>query len=324
MEKKSHKLRDETHTLCGLMTYEGQQLADEPTCRMCADLCADDGKALGTDTAAFDAVIKAGTRFRAVAKDLGELFSQIRPAVKHLKDEVFRVAKGDAGIEVTLSGEMLRPVTGDGGRFFRGDWKAFIKFAFGCTPRRINQLLDLEDAEKQKKWGERRQAARREAAAPHDPGVAEEVIEPKAENEPNAQAEARATKTKVKGMELHGAQLFPKGTVTRAVLEINGDESAVFQEVAEEDDGGVEVRVYNDGEPDVLPDPVPEPVPVKYDRKDPYWHFSQFKDDPQTLSTEISGMLLDFGLDLAVIKKVLRAAEKDAAMTLCQVKEAAA
>lgn len=280
MEKKSHKLRDETHTLCGLMTYEGQQLADEPTCRMCADLCTDDGKALGTDTAlgdadkaAFDAVIKAGTRFRAVAKDLGELFSQIRPAVKHLKDEVFRVAKGDAGIEVTLSGEMLRPVTGDGGRFFRGDWKAFIKFAFGCTPRRINQLLDLEDAEKQKEWGKRRQAARRKAAAPHDPGVTEEVIEPKAENEPKAQAVVGETPDVVDQLE-----------ETLKEVGVNAD----------------------------------------YDRQDPYWHFSQFKDEPQTLATEISGMLLDFGLDLAVIKKVLRAAEKDAMKTLCQVTEAAA
>jgi hypothetical protein len=59
----------------------------------------------------------------------------------------------------------------------------------------------------------------------------------------------------------------------------------------------------------------------QYDRQDPYWHFSQFKDQPQTLGTEISGMLLDFGLDLAAIKEVLTIAQKDAKRTLCQTKE---
>jgi len=58
-----------------------------------------------------------------------------------------------------------------------------------------------------------------------------------------------------------------------------------------------------------------------YDRQDPYWHFSQFKDEPQTLGTEISGMLLDFGLDLAAIKEVLTIAQKDAKKTLCQAKQ---
>lgn len=58
-----------------------------------------------------------------------------------------------------------------------------------------------------------------------------------------------------------------------------------------------------------------------YDRQDPYWHFSRFKDEPQTLGTEISGMLLDFGLDLAAIKEVLTIAQKDAKKTLCQAKE---
>lgn len=46
-----------------------------------------------------------------------------------------------------------------------------------------------------------------------------------------------------------------------------------------------------------------------------YEYFAQFKDEPETMGTEISAMLFDLGLDYATIKRVLRIVEKDAATT---------
>jgi hypothetical protein len=46
-----------------------------------------------------------------------------------------------------------------------------------------------------------------------------------------------------------------------------------------------------------------------------YAYFEQFKDEPETMGTEISAMLFDLGLDYATIKQVLRIVEKDAVDT---------
>ncbi len=59
--------------------------------------------------------------------------------------------------------------------------------------------------------------------------------------------------------------------------------------------------------------PVPEYPKAANDRA--FEYFAQFKDEPETLATEISAMLFDLVLDYATIKQVLRIVEKDAADT---------
>jgi hypothetical protein len=58
------------------------------------------------------------------------------------------------------------------------------------------------------------------------------------------------------------------------------------------------------------------PVPEGHNAAgEAYEYFEQFKDEPETMGTEISAMLFDLGLDYATIKQVLRIVEKDAATT---------
>jgi hypothetical protein len=57
--------------------------------------------------------------------------------------------------------------------------------------------------------------------------------------------------------------------------------------------------------------------PVRLDSKDPYAYFEQFKDEPQTMASELAAMLLEFHLDeqqttslLDLLKKQLKAQRK--------------
>ncbi|MGO9574306.1 MAG: hypothetical protein ACLPTQ_08265 [Terriglobales bacterium] len=245
--------------------------------------------------AAVKACVAAGVEIRKINKSLTDLFTpEVREAVRHLKDDCFQVHKGCAGITCKFEADDLGIPNQCLPKSWLGDWAGFCYGVFGCTPRRINQLLDLEDQEKRQE----RDAKRRKAAA-----------------------------RLPKGYELRGNQEFPIGAVTQTVVEINGDESDVYQEEADcGEDNEPEIQ---DGEANDVVQQLEQTLTAvganpKYDSKDAYGYFSEFKDEPHTLGTEISGMLLDFGLDLAAIKKVLRAAEKDATKTLCQVKEAAA
>ena len=65
-------------------------------------------------------------------------------------------------------------------------------------------------------------------------------------------------------------------------------------------------------------------VNPRFDTKDPYAYFEQFKSELQTMGDEISSMLIEFGLDLYQIKDVLRYAEKDAKATLSKSQVVAA
>jgi hypothetical protein len=244
--------------------------------------------------AAVRLTVETGIRFRAINQSLKELFTpQVVEAVRHLKDDVFRVRKGSAGVTVKFTdGVENIPHLVMAGRWL-GDWVGFCYGVFGCTPRRINQLLDLEDQEKRQERDAKRKAA---AKLPE-------------------------------GYERRGNQMLPVGAVTQTVVEISSDESDVYQEEAdcgEDNEPEIQDVEANDDVQQLEQTLTAVGANHKYDSKDAYGYFSQFKDEPQTLGTEISGMLLDFGLDLAVIKKVLRVAEKDATKTLCQVEEAAA
>lgn len=58
--------------------------------------------------------------------------------VEQLKFKVWKVSKGVTGVKVRVNGTVM-------------DWADFVKFAFDITPRRLNQLLDIEDAPTQPK-----------------------------------------------------------------------------------------------------------------------------------------------------------------------------
>ena len=60
-----------------------------------------------------------------------------------------------------------------------------------------------------------------------------------------------------------------------------------------------------------------EPQPIKLDAGDPYFYFHQFRDEPQTMASELAAMLLGFNLDeqqtvtlLDLLKKELKAQRK--------------
>jgi hypothetical protein len=55
-----------------------------------------------------------------------------------------------------------------------------------------------------------------------------------------------------------------------------------------------------------------------------YTYFEMFKNEPQTLATELSALLIHLGLDKQQIEEVLTAALKDAKKTLCQLANAEA
>jgi hypothetical protein len=204
-------------------------------------------------------VIAAGEEFKVIHKKLTELFDGgLREQVEALKADVFRVSRGVSGRQVLVQKKLMC-------------WSEFCLFCFGVSSRRINQLLDILDAEKR--------TARCEA-----------------KREEQKQKEQDAA---VVHVEEDDQRMYVNGVAQGP--DVHETESAAELERTLEE-------VSND---------------LQYDRRDPYWHFSQFKDEPQTLAREISGMLLDFGLDLAVIKEVLTIAQKDAKRTLCQVKEAA-
>jgi hypothetical protein len=68
--------------------------------------------------------------------------------------------------------------------------------------------------------------------------------------------------------------------------------------------------------------PVPKYAKAAGDRA--YEYFEQFKDEPETMGTEIASMLVGLKLDLAAIRRVFKIAEKDATETianLCKVGE---
>jgi hypothetical protein len=199
-----------------------------------------------------EAVMAAGEEFKAIHKKLRELFDGgLREQIEALKADVFGVSKGVSGRQVLVQKKLMC-------------WSEFCLFCFGVSSRRINQLLDIEDAEKR--------TAHCEAKREEEDAAVVHVEEDDQRMYVNGVAQ---------GPDAHEAE--PAAELERVLEEVSND--------------------------------------PQYDRQDPYWHFSRFKDDPQTLGTEISGMLLDFGLDLAAIKEVLTIAQKDAKKTLCQAKE---
>ena len=84
-----------------------------------------------------------------------------------------------------------------------------------------------------------------------------------------------------------------------------------------------DLRAQGERKHDESHNPKPQPESeslsqkVKLDVKDPYFHFHQFKDEPQTMASELAAMLLEFHLNeeqtttvLDLLKKELKAQRK--------------
>jgi hypothetical protein len=206
------------------------------------------------------AVDEAGTEYKVMHEKLTKLFDRIRPSVLALKDNVFRVRKGVSGRAVVIGGIAV-------------SWEEYCCHTFGVCPRRINQLLEIDDR--------------------NDDRI---VIPPTKKHHLTEQQ-----------LEVMLDAKYEEGVAAGAA----GVEDDSDTEVDDETEAGApkDVRKLDDA---INSSPVPECPKAAGEA---YVYFEQFKDEPETMGTEISTMLFDLGLDYATIKQVLRIVEKDAATT---------
>jgi hypothetical protein len=256
-------------------------------------------------------VIAVGEQFKPLHQKLGELFPpEVRHTIAALKLQTFKVTKGDEGQLVELSvGKALM-------------WRDFVSEYFGVSARRINQLLDTDDAkaERQAKvQAQMAQATKQQIAAD---AITRESITPEVEKQAeveietacnNLQAAAIASTVPVvsrkeKDKEQLGMVVNRLDSINKAVAQVVSDKPRWSQhdEYADVVDHAQKIAALV-SEAGMNP---------HFDRKDPYLYFSQFKSEPQTLGDELAAMLIEFGLDLYQIKDVLRYAEKDAELQL--------
>jgi hypothetical protein len=296
-------------------------------------------------------VIHAGGDYKTIHSKLTHIFDgdggecSVGRKVQELKLKVWKVSKGVAGVEVNVNGTMM-------------DWTEFVKFAFDITPRRLNQLLDIEDAAPQTKpkpkekesWAKRmtkdeleklkqqkfEEGIEAASATPeevkaklrgaedeyqadieaawseaYEQGVRDaQVME--SENKPpvvenNMEPEPASDTSKAKRWFKVGADSRTLGIGTKNDLRAQGkqqhDEPPPSDEIGESAEQGTEQRKA-------------QPT-IKLDSKDPYAYFEQFKDEPQTMASELAAMLLEFRLDeqqtttvLDLLKKQLKAQRK--------------
>jgi len=255
-----------------------------------------------------------GAEFKPLHKKLGEIFTgEVRRTIALVKLDVFEVQQGSAG-RVVLIAHDHKPV--------ELDWNGYCLWAFDVTARRINQLLDIDDAkaERQAKvQAQMAQATKQQIAAD---AITRESITPEVEKQAeveietacnNLQAAAIASTVPVvsrkeKDKEQMGMLVHRFDSIGKAVEQVVGDKPrwAQHEEYADVVDHAQKIAALV-SEAGMNP---------HFDRKDPYLYFSQFKSEPQTLGDELAAMLIEFGLDLYQIKDVLRYAEKDAKLQL--------
>jgi len=155
-------------------------------------------------------------------------------------------------------------------------WEEYCHHTFGVSARRINQLLEIDDR--------------------NDDRI---VIPPvKKVHLTHERLEAMLDAKYKEGI---SAATAGAGVEDESDTEVDDESEAGAPEV---------VRKLQDV---INNSPLPEYPKASGDRA--FEYFDQFKDEPETLATEISAMLFDLGLDYATIKQVLRIVEKDAADT---------
>jgi hypothetical protein len=236
-----------------------------------------------------DDVIQVGGDYKVLHSKLTRIFDgdgsecSVRRKVEELKLRVWKVSKGVAGVKVDVNGTAM-------------DWTEFVKFAFDITPRRLNQLLDIEDAplpkpkpKEKKSWVKMEKADYDKAMKEQwDKGVMSAGLKPE---EVVAKIEDAETVALDRAYDQGVADTQAKYMLKLAEAKHAAQES--------EDE------------------PAAEPEPADFDIDDPYFHFHQFRDEPQTMASELAAMLLEFRMDeqqtltlLELVKKELRAQRK--------------
>ena len=289
-----------------------------------------------------------GAEFKVIHQKLGEIFTDaIRKQVHTLKTDVFQIYKGSAGRKVSIA-----QVVGSRGHAKKLFWDEFCHWCWGVTARRINQLLDTDDAkslrgqilkervqhrgngdfERMKrdalemvKEGHKVLLAKDDGATAHplQNAKAWTMARLKATDlnlpEPSTVGPCRSTEEAVALVKAAWEGVKDVGDFD--INEVKAIDAAFGLIETEKNFNALAVKAAS-------ADPV-ERIEVigdnpHYERKDPYAYFEQFKSEPQMLGDELAAMLIEFGLDLYQIKDVLRYAEKDAKLTLGKTKAVAA
>jgi hypothetical protein len=238
--------------------------------------------------------------------------------VEHLKLKVWKVSKGVAGVKVDVNGTAM-------------DWTEFVKFAFDITPRRLNQLLDIEDAaplpkpkpKEKKSWVKMEKADYGKAMKEQwDKGVMSAGLKPEEVAAKIEDAETVAldraydqgvADTQAKYMlklaeAKHAAQVAESKPEPADKPEPNTSKAKRWYKVGD-DSRSLGIGSKNDlrAQGKRMHD---EPLsaeelaaitrcaqPARLDSKDPYAYFEQFGDEPQTMASELAAMLLEFRMD---------------------------
>jgi hypothetical protein len=164
-------------------------------------------------------------------------------------------------------------------------WEEYCHHTFGVSARRINQLLEIDDR--------------------NDDRI---VIPPvKKVHLTHERLEAMLDAKYKEGV---SAAAAGAGVEDESDTEVDDEPEAGAPEVVRQ----LEDVINNS--------PLPEYPKAAGDRA--FEYFEQFKDEPETLGTEIASMLVELKLDLATIRRIFKIAEKDATETiadLCKVGE---
>jgi hypothetical protein len=315
-----------------------------------------------------DIIIAAGNEFKPLHKKLGEIFTlEMRQNIAALKQNVFECTQGSAGRVVMIDHDP-QPL--------ELDWNGFCLWAFDVTARRINQLLDTEEARdaRAEDWHRKNRERITNLSTFESKFKIGDVVEGQKFGRgkwikgiicrvPDSirgmywvtqQENPDLTLTSVKVGGLGEVKKYEPMTqfkesemrffipVTREIMTDAKDQmettftnlqtamdaagikdfkdTRVIAESLEKIGSVVTDEEVNE----VIHNIDAAGVNPRFDTKDPYAYFEQFKSELQTMGDEISSMLIEFGLDLYQIKDVLRYAEKDAKATLSKSQVVAA
>jgi hypothetical protein len=276
-----------------------------------------------------DAVVKSGGEYKSLHAKLTTIFNDdLKKDVGELKMFVWKVSKGVAGVRVNVNGTTM-------------DWVEFTKFAFDVTPHRLNQLLDLKDhhaskpTDREKKDWVKMQKADYDKALNEqwNKGVMSAGLKPEevvrklmdAEDEYWSYRERAAYAQGVRDAQSLGPPVSPEPEPTnnKEPERKSDTRKAKSWHTVGDDSRSLGIGSKNDlraqgkrqhAEP---PQEESEGEPVKLSPKDPYAYYEQFKDEPQTMASELAAMLLEFRMDeqqtttlLDLLKKQLKAQRK--------------
>lgn len=230
------------------------------------------------------AVIAVGQEFKPLHKKLSSIFTpEVRAQIESLKTTVFNAVQGTSGQPIEVNGKTIY-------------WSTFVVEYFGVSTRRINQLLDNDEAR-----NERRIEIARQRRHPEECPEGNRLLhKERVMHRGNGDFE-QVKRDALEIVKLGHQALLDKGEAPHPLQ--NSKDWMI-------------ARLKGDA---LANSPSSFTVPP-----DPYAYFEQFKGETQTMGDEISAMLIEFGLDTHQIKEVLRYAEMSAQRTLQQLQVPAA